>query len=156
AVDVIQLKFRIYIAANGNAPCASNDIRVECRRTETIAQSKQRLWTAANDLSRSPRLSTCSTVPPVDRQRWIFGGRILSDKSRLSEYKIPNNCVVQVVPCENSTCNNADKTKRNTESGTPIIASTSNTISSTQQLLDNQQQQQQLNGHSSSNTDVLA
>ena len=33
-------------------------------------------------------------------QKWCFGGRILSDKLKLEEAKLPKGCLVQVLVCE--------------------------------------------------------
>ncbi len=62
------------------------DVKMTVRSTETVYQVKKRLNTQAG-------------VEPM-RQRWFFSGKLLTDKTKIEEVKIPKGYVVQVIISE--------------------------------------------------------
>ena len=64
------------------------DVKMTVRSTETVHQVKKRLLTQLG-------------VEPA-RQRWYFAGKLLTDKTRIEDVKIPKGYVVQVIVSEAS------------------------------------------------------
>lgn len=62
----------------------SNDIKMGVFSKETIASAKR-------------RLSNAHGVAEPKDQRWYFGGKLLQDKQKISDVKLQNGFVVQVV-----------------------------------------------------------
>lgn len=61
----------------------TKDIKLYVRTSDTVMKLKL-------------RLSEEEGVPP-SRQRWFYSGRLLSDKIRIEDAKIPKNNVIQVI-----------------------------------------------------------
>ncbi|XP_048758765.1 ubiquitin domain-containing protein 2-like isoform X2 [Ostrea edulis] len=61
----------------------NKDLKLYVRTTDSVLKLKKRI---CDELGIEPR-----------RQRWYFSGRLLGDKLRLEDAKIPKNCVVQVI-----------------------------------------------------------
>ena len=59
------------------------DIRLNVRTTDTVLKVKKQIQAEYG--------------PEVSRQRWYFSGRLLHDKMRIEEAKIPKSYVVQVI-----------------------------------------------------------
>ncbi|XP_070539632.1 ubiquitin domain-containing protein 2-like [Ptychodera flava] len=59
------------------------DLKMTVRSTETVQQVKRRIHTEEG-------------IEP-SRQRWFFSGRLLNDKTKIEEAKIPKGFIVQVV-----------------------------------------------------------
>ncbi len=57
---------------------------MDVRTSESVKRVKERFH------------QTIKGVPPHQKQRWYFGGRLLPDRARIEDCKIPGNCVVQV------------------------------------------------------------
>jgi len=61
----------------------SKDLKLTVRTADTILVAKRRLQVSTN-------------IPPT-HQRWFYGGKLLNDKTRIEDVKIPPGYVVQVV-----------------------------------------------------------
>lgn len=60
-----------------------NDLKLALRTTDTVLSAKKKLQSIENvDMSK---------------QRWFFGGKLLNDKMKIEEAKIPAGYIVQVV-----------------------------------------------------------
>ncbi len=59
------------------------DLKLTVRTTETVYQVKRRLHAEHN-------------IEP-SRQRWFFSGKLLTDKTKIEDAKIPKGFVVQVI-----------------------------------------------------------
>ena len=71
----IPIKFRI--------SSSNKDLKLYVRTTDTILKLKKRI---CDEMGIEPQ-----------RQRWFFAGRLLGDKLRVEDTKIPKNYVVQVI-----------------------------------------------------------
>ncbi|KAJ8316946.1 hypothetical protein KUTeg_004850 [Tegillarca granosa] len=69
------LKFRL--------STANKDLKLYIRTTDSVSKLKQRIFEEEG-------------IDP-SRQRWFFAGKMLSDKLRVEDAKIPKNCVIQVI-----------------------------------------------------------
>ena len=64
------------------------DVKMTVRSMETVHQVKKRL--------------TTQTGLEPSRQRWYFSGKLLTDKTKIEDVKIPKGYVVQVIVSEAS------------------------------------------------------
>lgn len=87
------------------------DVSVDCHSRETVHMVKQRLHQTMTE-----------TVPVASQQRWFYGGRVLMDKMRIGDCRIPQNFVVQVVIQNN---NNAKIVNEETKFDQPADRSAS-------------------------------
>lgn len=62
----------------------SHDIKLQVCSTDTILKVKR-------------RISEMQVGVDPERQRWFYAGRLLNDKLRIEDAKIPKNHVVQVI-----------------------------------------------------------
>jgi len=69
------LKLRVSIS--------SNDVKLKVSSKDTVAMAKRKLEQQEGI--------------QVSRQRWYFGGKLLSEKLRIDDTKIPQGYVIQVV-----------------------------------------------------------
>ena len=74
----IPLKFRL---SNCN-----KDLKLGVKSNDTVLRVKR-------------HLHELEGIEP-SRQRWFFGGRLISDKLRMEDTKIPKGCLVQVIVSE--------------------------------------------------------
>ena len=74
----IPLKFRL---SNCN-----KDIKMGVRTNDTVLRVKRQIYDQEG-------------IEP-SRQRWFFGGRLINDKLRIEDTKIPKGCLVQVIVSE--------------------------------------------------------
>lgn len=77
---LIPLKFRLSDAAK--------DIKLTVSSTDTVLKVKRVIHEQEG-------------VDP-QRQRWFFGGRLIGDKLKICDAKIPKGCLVQVIVSETS------------------------------------------------------
>jgi large subunit ribosomal protein L40e/small subunit ribosomal protein S27Ae len=74
----------------------------------------------ATTLDVKRRIEVCESIAP-ERQRLIFAGRTLDDKSKLKQYNITDKCTIHLVLSLASTClSSAHTTRRETGVGTKI------------------------------------
>ena len=73
---------------------------------ETVLSAKRRLYAAGRAASKDngggengddEKSKVQSTVPEPARQRWYFSGKLLGDKTKIGDAKIPSGYVVQCV-----------------------------------------------------------
>jgi len=83
------------------------DISVDCHSKETVHVVKQRLHQTMID-----------TIPVANQQRWFYGGRILLDKMRIGDCRIPQNFVIQVVVNNNNSNSNGKSLNLNSNQET--------------------------------------
>ena len=72
---------------------------------ETVLSAKRRLYAAGRAASKDnvgergddEKSKVQSSVPEPARQRWYFSGKLLGDKTKIGDAKIPSGYVVQCV-----------------------------------------------------------
>jgi len=73
------------------------DVRVKIRVSTTGEDVRLSLSTIETVASGKIKLSQNTKLPEQCRQRWFFGGKLLSNRTRIGEVNIPNNHVIQCI-----------------------------------------------------------
>lgn len=75
-----EMKIRVRVSLTGD------DVILIVNSNETVASAKRRLIAQDSRVASEP-----------NRQRWFFGGKLLSDKTKLGDANIPSGFVVQCI-----------------------------------------------------------
>ncbi|KAH7979395.1 hypothetical protein HPB49_009313 [Dermacentor silvarum] len=76
-------------------PCAGHEILLKLRLSTTGKDTKMAVRTGETILAAKRRLEDLEGIP-ASHQRWFFGGKLLSDRTRVDEAKLQMGFVVQV------------------------------------------------------------
>lgn len=76
-------------------PCAGHEILLKLRLSTTGKDTKMAVRTGETILAAKRRLEDLEGIP-TSHQRWFFGGKLLSDRTRVDEAKLQMGFVVQV------------------------------------------------------------
>ena len=80
-----EIKIRVRISLT------EDEKRLVVNTNETVMAAKKRLYTKQQEIGGG------GSVPEPARQRWYFAGKLLGDKTRIGDAKIPAGYVVQCV-----------------------------------------------------------
>ncbi len=86
-----EIKIRVRISLT------EEEKRLVVNTNETVLLAKKRLYAKYQDSGGGGGSGSGSGVPEPARQRWYFAGKLLGDKTRIGDAKIPSGYVVQCV-----------------------------------------------------------
>ncbi|RWS30716.1 ubiquitin domain-containing protein 2-like protein [Leptotrombidium deliense] len=79
-----------------DAKFGGEEISVKFRISSSCNDVKMSVFSKETVLSAKRKLATIEGIEP-QKQRWFFGGRLLSDKMKIEDAKLQNGFVVQVI-----------------------------------------------------------
>ena len=76
---------------------SNKDMKVTCRSTDSVLKVKRMIGERDGGVE-------------AHRQRWCFGGRLISNKIKIEDANIPKDCIVQVLVTMPITADATDAT----------------------------------------------